>query len=80
MTLPVKFSAGPLLESWEPARSMVCDGLPSCAFCARLAKAADKTSAGTANRIAVCFISSPCMRLLRTFRMFLVTYAFISIT
>ena len=55
--MPVKFSAGPLPEGWEPARSTVCDGLPACAFCARLAKAADKTRAGTANRIAVCFTS-----------------------
>ena len=57
--MPVKFSAGPLPEGWEPARSMVCDGLPACAFCALPAKATDKTRAVTANRIAMCFMSFP---------------------
>src|SRR5512136_2689813 len=42
-TLPVKYSAGPLTEGWEPAREMVCDGLCASAARAWLATAPTET-------------------------------------
>jgi hypothetical protein len=63
-TFPVKYSAGPLTEGWDPAREIVCGFLIASAATAWLKKAPDDKSKESENSIAMYFIfSSPLYEL-----------------